>query len=353
MSKPAKKCVCPPGAPLWMATFADMMTLLLCFFVLLLSFSEMDVQKFKQIAGSISFAFGIQRDITAHEIPKGTSVVQKEYSPAVPQPTLINSIRQMTTDLNKRILTNPISDSHSSSSEETEDFAKSLATMMSDDLQQGNIELETKDQKIIIRILEKGSFKSGSDILNDDFYPVIARIRDGLLHVPGSIKITGHTDNIPIHTTRFRSNWDLSSARAASVLHALLGKDKFDTEHKLKKGKKLQPDRFVIVGYADTRPLYPNTTVENRARNRRVDIVIQQGDDLPARELQSEDIVLDPNEADQLLQQTGSAQEKAKADDVKKLEKKEVKEKPNPFPAKKDENQKPQSDDPQLDGFDN
>lgn len=318
MSGKKEKCVCPPGAPLWMATFADMMTLLLCFFILILSFSEMDVKKFKQIAGSIAFAFGIQRDITSHEIPKGTSVVQKHYSPAVPQPTLINSIRQMTTDLNKRILTNPISDSHSSSSEETEDFAKSLATMMSDDLMQGNIELETKDQKIIIRILEKGSFVSGSDVLNDDFYPVIAKIREGLLHVPGSIKITGHTDNIPIHTKRFRSNWDLSAARAASVLHALMGKDKFDTEDNLKKDKKLKLDRFMIVGHADTRPLFPNDTPEHRARNRRVDIVIQQGDDLPARELQSQDIVLDPSEADLLLKATKKAIDEAEASDRKK-----------------------------------
>lgn len=296
------KCKCPPaGAPLWMTTFADMMTLLLCFFVLLLSFSEMDVQKFKQIAGSIAFAFGIQKDITAHEIPKGTSVVKKEFSPALPQPTLINSIRQMTTDLNKKVLANPISDAHSQSVEETEEFAKNLANMMSKEIQNGNIEIETKEQKIIIRILEKGAFPSGSDVLNDDFYPIIAKIRNAMRHVPGGIKITGHTDDVPIYTNRFRSNWDLSAARAVSVLHALLGHDKFDTYHKLKPKERLKKDRFEVVGFGETRPIVKNNSPSNRARNRRVDIIIQQGEDLPARDLISSDVILGPAEAKDLV----------------------------------------------------
>lgn len=285
-----------------MVTFADMMTLLLCFFVLLLSFSEMDAKKFKQIAGSIAFAFGIQKDISAHEIPKGTSVVKKEFSPALPQATLINSIRQMTTDLSKRVLSNPISDAHSSSAEETEEFAQNLANMMAKDMQKGSIEIETKDEMIIIRILEKGAFPSGSDVLNDDFYPIIAKIRNALRHVPGSIKITGHTDDVPIFTNRFRSNWDLSAARAVSVLHALIGKDKFDTELKLKPKERLKRDRFEVVGFGQTRPIMPNNNEKNRSRNRRVDIIIQQGEELPSRDLLSSDIILRPGEAEDLLQ---------------------------------------------------
>ena len=129
------------------------------------------------------------------------------------------------------------------------------------------------------RFLEKNSFSSGSSDLRESFFPVIDKIRAALLHVPGQIKITGHTDNIPIYTHHFRSNWDLSSARAASVLHALLGKDKFDTEYKLKKHQKLKARRLSVVGYADTRPLVSNNNRKNRSKNRRVDIVIEQGDD--------------------------------------------------------------------------
>ena len=72
------------GAPAWIMTFADLMSLLMCFFVLLLAFSEMDALKFKQLAGSMKMAFGVQRDVKAKEIPKGTSVIAKEFSPGKP-----------------------------------------------------------------------------------------------------------------------------------------------------------------------------------------------------------------------------------------------------------------------------
>ena len=76
-----------PGIPAWVVTFADLMSLLMCFFVLLLSFSEIDAQKFKQIAGELSKAFGVQREVPALEIPQGTSPIFDKFSPAPPEPT--------------------------------------------------------------------------------------------------------------------------------------------------------------------------------------------------------------------------------------------------------------------------
>ena len=87
-----------PGIPAWVVTFADLMSLLMCFFVLLLSFSEIDAQKFKQIAGELSKAFGVQRDVPVLEIPKGTSPIFDTFSPAPPEPTVVNEVRQTTTD---------------------------------------------------------------------------------------------------------------------------------------------------------------------------------------------------------------------------------------------------------------
>ena len=92
------------GAPAWVMTFADLMSLLMCFFVLLLSFSEMDLLKFKQIAGSMKAAFGVQREIKSDESPKGTSIIAREFSPGRPTPTLINEIRQNTIDESKQTL---------------------------------------------------------------------------------------------------------------------------------------------------------------------------------------------------------------------------------------------------------
>ncbi len=98
-------CKCPPpGLPLWMGTFADLMSLLMCFFVLLLSFSEMDVLKFKQIAGSMKFAFGVQNRLEVKDIPKGTSIIAQEFRPGRPEPTPIDVIMQQTIDITQQTL---------------------------------------------------------------------------------------------------------------------------------------------------------------------------------------------------------------------------------------------------------
>ena len=87
------------GAPLWMATFADLMSLLMCFFVLILSFSELDVIKYKQIAEPMKDAFGVQQQMELTSVPKGTSVVATEFQPGIPQPTPFETIQQVTTIL--------------------------------------------------------------------------------------------------------------------------------------------------------------------------------------------------------------------------------------------------------------
>jgi chemotaxis protein MotB len=94
-----------PGIPGWVVTFADLMSLLMCFFVLLLSFSEIDAMKFKQIAGELSKAFGVQREVPALEIPQGTSPIFDKFSPAPPEPTLLEQVKQTTSTQNPELET--------------------------------------------------------------------------------------------------------------------------------------------------------------------------------------------------------------------------------------------------------
>ena len=98
----SEECDCPPceeGLPPWLATFADLMSLLMCFFVLLLSFAEMDILKYKQVAGALKLAFGVQRDVSAIEIPKGTNIIAEQYSPGKPtEVTPLEIMREKTTD---------------------------------------------------------------------------------------------------------------------------------------------------------------------------------------------------------------------------------------------------------------
>lgn len=273
-----------PGLPPWLATFADLMALLMCFFVLLLSFSEMDAMKFKRLAGSLAQAFGVQAELKVDEIPKGTSIIAQEFSPGRPDPTPINEIYQRTqdvTELSLEVLTSEefdlkqgeiseqalkdrITQRLQNLIKETQQDARELARKLQQHISSGEIEIETRGRQIIIRIREKGSFKLGSADLAPDYYDVMDEIRSVLMLRPGRIQVQGHTDSLPIKSGRFRSNWDLSSMRAASVAHELMRDDK------------LAENRFEVTGFADTRPLVPNDSETNRARNRRVEIVIMQ-----------------------------------------------------------------------------
>ncbi|TVL57300.1 flagellar motor protein MotB [Shewanella algae] len=310
MAKP--KCDCPPpGAPMWLATFADLMSLLMCFFVLLLAFSEMDVMKFKQIAGSMKYAFGVQNKVEVKDIPKGTSVIALEFRPGRPDPTPIEIINQQTNEMTQQILEYQEGDDDSAggvqqqrgeqrggeasatAQEQAEDKktqeqqaaqdqineqVKKMAKALNKEIVDGAIEIESLGQQIIIRIREKGAFASGSGFLQPRFKPVVQAVGELLKDVPGIITVSGHTDDMQISNELYSSNWDLSSQRAVAVAHELVKVPGFDAS------------RMKVVGMASTAPLVANDSSENRARNRRVEISIEQG-----KAKESDEIEVDPN----------------------------------------------------------
>lgn len=276
-------CYCPPGLPAWMATFSDLMSLLMCFFVLLLSFSEMDALKFKRLAGSLRNAYGVQREIDVNAIPKGTSIIAQNFSPGTPEPTPLNVVRQDTTDDTKDTLDVLCQDYLQSSSDASGDTGqltrqitieesaldeaiKAEAAKMAQELAQyvedGSLQIESINQTIVIRVKEQG-FNAGTDFVADDFLPVLDRVRDLLSSADGDIQIEGHTDNLPI-SGRFRNNWALSSARALAVGEYLW------------EAPEMPEDRFTIVGHGATKPIASNDTPEGRATNRRVEIVLMK-----------------------------------------------------------------------------
>jgi len=289
---------CPEGIPAWVMTFADLMSLLLAFFVLLFSFSEIDKAAYKQMAGSMKDAFGVQREIKAKEPPRGNNIIAREFSPGKTTLTPDNQIRQMTIDDYHKypVLTDPGeggqegkggkegeggtqgADASESSVIEysvideemtremverikrVEHDAEMIQEELSEEIKKGLLELEVKDQKIILRVREKGSFPSGSANIIKPFEYIAEKIADVFEDFEGGIIVSGHTDNIPIHTSRFRSNWELSASRAVSVIH------------ELKKQPKLKNKTFQIEAYAETQPLEDNKSWKGRAKNRRVEI---------------------------------------------------------------------------------
>ena len=252
--------------PPWVMTFADMMTLLMCFFVLLLAFSEMDVAKFKQLSGSMRDAFGVQSELEVRTIPKGTSIIAQEFSPGVPDPTALNVIYQFTVDSNENTL--DALAKREQDQKDTEDHAQRIREALKEEIAKGSVAVTTEDRKVVIHILENASFNSGYADVRPEFIPVLTKI-GGLIDAnSGTVTVSGHTDNVPISNERFRSNWELSTSRAVSVTHLLLQTAALDSS------------RFVVTGHAETRPRATNDTPEDRARNRRVDISIIRGNEL-------------------------------------------------------------------------
>ncbi|WP_025738832.1 flagellar motor protein MotB [Salinivibrio socompensis] len=303
-----EECKCPPpGLPPWMGTFADLMSLLVAFFVLLLSFSEMDVLKFKQIAGSMKFAFGVQNVLEVKDIPKGTSVIAQEFRPGRPEPTPIDVIMQQTIDMTQRTLDfqegqddrsggsqRTTSDKEGGSSaqvasqleqqrmqEQLEQLQKALMQALQREIEEGAIEVENLGQQLVIRVQEKGAFPQNSAFLQPKFRPMVRQIAQLVKDVPGEIKVSGHTDSTPLESELYRSNWDLSAQRAVSVAQ------------EMEKVPGFNHLRMKVEGLADTQPRAPNSSPDNRAANRRVEIAVMQGKPSFSDEI-SADNVADP-----------------------------------------------------------
>lgn len=216
------------GAPLWLTTYSDLVTLLLCFFVLLFSFSVIDAEKFKSIMASFQGGSGVLIGANTLEVP--TSIDQEEVA----------------TEL-ERLL------------EDLEDYAETLNLGSS-------IIIKPEERGIVIRFVDSILFDSGSANIKVESLEILKSVAEILNKEEFSnkqIKIEGHTDSDPIvRSPKFPTNWELSSARATNVLRYLVEEEKLDG------------NRVSSAGYSYYRGIAPNDTVENKAKNRRVDIVI-------------------------------------------------------------------------------
>lgn len=232
-----EQCDCPkidPGAPKWVVTFGDLMSLLLCFFVLLLSFSEMDRQKYKQVAGSLEKAFGVQRKNRTMEIPKGMKLIAKDFD----QEAIATRIKE---DLGREI----------------DHIVEESLTDLKD-----QIDLESGENEVVIRLMGESTFDSGKTDIRPQLKPLLKKVGDILNTSEGDISVAGHTDNVPIRRGPFRTNLRLSAARASAVAEFLIAETHID------------PRRISTMGFGEYRPIESNDTVLGRQRNRRVEIIL-------------------------------------------------------------------------------
>ncbi|MGB7604237.1 MAG: OmpA family protein [Lutisporaceae bacterium] len=221
------------GTPEWLATYGDMMTLLLVFFVLLFAVSNVDSQKYKAVVQSLSGSLGM--------LDSGTTVSMEP---------LIN---------------NYPSDSPTASptaNKEFSDLQEELQKMLEDQNLKGRVKLELNERGLTVRFLDNVLFDSGKADLKPEAKEIIENVSAILQQSKKKITVEGHTDNVPISTYIYPSNWELSTARAVNVVKYMIDFGQID------------PIRLSPAGYADQHPISDNSTPDGRKNNRRVDMVI-------------------------------------------------------------------------------
>jgi len=262
------------STPAWIVTFADLATLLLTFFILLLSFAEMDVDKYRAMANSMAVALG-SSNVVGQEVGGSPITLIESDSVSLPEPSDSQAVEP------------EFIDERAEAETDTKipggviDLASRLISELESEVASNALSINYDQQQVVIRFSEEATFRSGAADIKPEMIPIIERVVGVLADCPGNVFVSGFTDDRPISSDRFRSNWDLSAARAVSVVHELV------------LNRQVPADRVVAAGRAETNPLAPNNSPENRALNRRVEIAIRDPEcaDSKANEQPSVEIV--------------------------------------------------------------
>jgi chemotaxis protein MotB len=235
----------------WLVSYADFITLLFAFFVVMFATSQTDKSRARQLSAAVEKAlssggsFGMPPAVAkilggtvddkgqGNAQMKGPGGAQKAAKEAPPQDVL-----------------------------ELSASLKTLSIQLEKEIKLGKVEVNLQPRGLVVSLKQTAFFPSGGDVIDPLTFPIIEKLAAALNALSNPLRIEGHTDSIPIHNARFRSNWELSAARSIAMMEVLA------------KHFGLEYQRMAIVGFADTAPQISNDTPEGRARNRRVDIVI-------------------------------------------------------------------------------
>jgi chemotaxis protein MotB len=238
MSRRRRRKVAHSNHERWLVSYADFITLLFAFFVVLYASSQVDKRKAGRLAVAIQSAF--------QELG-GFSASAAQIQPGPNNPMSFNATPEASTDG-----TDP----------DLSMLQSQLKQALSREIALHEIALHETPEGIVISMREFGFFESGSGTLKASAIPTLDRIASLLAVRTYKMRIEGHTDNVPIHTAQFASNWELSTARATDLVRLLMVRYGLD------------PDRLAAAGYAQYHPIAGNDTEPGRALNRRVDIVV-------------------------------------------------------------------------------
>ncbi|MFY9727827.1 MAG: flagellar motor protein MotB [Bryobacteraceae bacterium] len=225
----------------WMVSYADFVTLLFAFFVVMFASTQADKAKAREVSASV-------REALAHG----------EFSAAIS-----NMLGRGRHD--KHVKPEAFEELPISAPAGPMDLTRSMETLsrvLDTELRAGKVGLKLEARGLVISLRESGFFASGEDVVSPASFPTLEKIADVIQDLPNPVRLEGHTDSIPIHNSRFRSNWELSAARAIAMLEILA------TRYQIPRA------RMAVAGYAENAAADTNETDEGRAHNRRVDVVL-------------------------------------------------------------------------------
>jgi len=232
----------------WLISYADFITLMFAFFVVLFASSQTDKAKLRAFQESYNLAvqqgavFGAKAQVskvlggTVDEKGTGNAMLKGPGGTAKP-------VKEVPSELLPPL--------------------NALSASLKQEIQDGRLEVNLEPRGLVVSYKQTALFRSGDDRIQSEAVPVFEKIASVLATVPNQVRIEGHTDSVPIHNSRFRSNWELSAARSIAVMDLLITQFHIERE------------RLAIVGYAENLALGDNESEAGRGRNRRVDVVIQ------------------------------------------------------------------------------
>lgn len=232
------------GMMRWLLTYADVITLLLIVFVMMFAFSQLDLKKFEQVKDSFNSVFSSDGNVRV-------GIFQGVSKDIKPDPVKVLRIKKLA-----RLYKVPVSDVRQ---------AVNLKNTLQKEFQSTNtqnISLDLNERGLIVSFSGQVLFDLGKSDIRSSMVPALSKVGKVVKDINNPVRIEGFTDNIPIKTSKYPSNWELSTARATAVLRFLV------------ENLKINPKRLSAAGYGEYKPNYPNINEKNRSLNRKVDIVI-------------------------------------------------------------------------------
>lgn len=261
-----KRAEAHPNHERWLVSYADFITLLFAFFVVLYSSSQVDKRKAGRLALAIQVAF---QELGVFQTSSTKVPIKDEDAIPFEKVQIVENINK---DADLKRIVNPMKGVLSSASEaqSLQDAQAAISKALDPEIKRREVSMSVRREGLVVSLKEMGFFDSGAAAIRPGSMSAIERLAEVLKTRPENLRVEGHTDNVPIHTARFANNWELSTARATELIQVLITK------------YGIPPDHLSAAGYGQFHPVASNSTADGRAQNRRLDVVILAPFQLPS-----------------------------------------------------------------------